>query len=99
MKLLMVSPRYYPHIGGVEYVVKSVAERLAKMGHYVAVLAGEPSVERPYEEVINGVIVVRWPVLSPSGAYYVPMMRNKLREWLKDELKNTTFLNAENSLL
>jgi len=42
VKLMLVAPRYYPHIGGVEYVVKSVAERLARMGHDVIVLAGEP---------------------------------------------------------
>jgi len=27
MRILYVSPTYYPRIGGVEYVVKSVAER------------------------------------------------------------------------
>jgi len=29
MKILIATPKYHPHIGGVEYVVKSVAERLA----------------------------------------------------------------------
>jgi len=28
MRVLYIAPSYYPHIGGVEYVVKSVAERL-----------------------------------------------------------------------
>ncbi|MEM3745652.1 MAG: hypothetical protein QW323_04065 [Candidatus Bathyarchaeia archaeon] len=29
-ELLFVSSRYYPHVGGVEYVVKSVAEGLIR---------------------------------------------------------------------
>jgi len=46
MKILYIAPAYYPHIGGLEYVVKSVAERLAKRGHEVVVLAGEPNAEK-----------------------------------------------------
>jgi hypothetical protein len=38
--------------------VKSVAERLGRMGHDVAVLAGEPEVERPREEVVGDVKAV-----------------------------------------
>jgi len=30
MRILFVLATYYPHIGGVEYVVKSIAERLAE---------------------------------------------------------------------
>jgi len=41
LKILYISPEYYPRIDGVEYVVKSVSERLARMGHEVTVLAGE----------------------------------------------------------
>jgi len=47
MKILYVSSTYYPRIGGMKYVVKSVAERLAKSGHEVFVLAGEPNIEKP----------------------------------------------------
>jgi len=37
MKIVYVAPGYSPQIGGVEHVVKSVAERLAKLGHEVTV--------------------------------------------------------------
>ncbi len=30
MKIAYIAPTYPPRIGGIEYVVKSVAERLAK---------------------------------------------------------------------
>ena len=47
MRVLFVAPSYYPSIGGVEYVVKSVAERLARMGHEVTVVAGDPGAGGP----------------------------------------------------
>jgi len=50
VKILFIASFYYPSIGEVEYVVKSVAERLAKRGHEVTVIAGEPGAERPMEE-------------------------------------------------
>jgi glycosyltransferase involved in cell wall biosynthesis len=80
MKILQVSPRYYPHIGGVEYVVKSISERLVKMGHDVTILAGEMNIDKPKEEVVNGVSVIKWPVWSPGEAYYYPLKRNKLKD-------------------
>jgi glycosyltransferase involved in cell wall biosynthesis len=84
MRILFIVPSYYPHIGGVEYVVKSVAERLAKAGHEVTVVAGEPSTDKPYEDVVNGVRVVRWPVWSPGSAYHIPRMRSELEKLLKE---------------
>jgi glycogen synthase len=37
MRIVYVAQSYHPRIGGVEYVVKSVAKRMAKMGHEVTV--------------------------------------------------------------
>jgi len=82
MRTLFVAPRYYPHIGGVEYVVKSVAERLAGRGHEVMVLCGESGMEKPKEELINGVHLVKWPIYAPGDAYYIPRMRYMLKNWL-----------------
>jgi len=84
MKILYIAPLYYPHIGGLEHVVKSVAERLVRLGCEVLVLAGEPSIDKPVEEFINGVRVVRWPVLSPGGAYHFPKKRRDLKNMLKE---------------
>ena len=72
MRILVVAPRYSPYIGGVEHVAQSLAERLARRGHDVVVLAGEPRIDRPAEEEVGGVSVVRWPTWSPGGAYHVP---------------------------
>jgi glycosyltransferase involved in cell wall biosynthesis len=84
MRVLFIAPSYYPHIGGVEYVVKSVAERLARAGYEVVVAAGEPSADKPREDVVDGVRVVRWPVWSPGNAYHIPRKRSELEKLLKE---------------
>jgi Glycosyltransferase len=88
MRLLFITPGYYPRIGGVEYVVKSVAERLAKAGHNVTVLAGEPGINKPFEEEVKRVRVVRWPIWSPGNAYHFPRRRSELEKLLKDLARN-----------
>jgi glycosyltransferase involved in cell wall biosynthesis len=82
MRILFVVPRYYPFIGGVEYVVKSLAERLAKMGHEVVVLCGEPGIDKLVEEEIEKVHVIRWPTWAPNNAYHVPRRREDLDRFL-----------------
>jgi len=84
MRILFIAPSYYPHIGGVEYVVKSVAERLAKANHEVIVVAGEPSTDKPREDIVEGVKVVRWPIWSPGSAYHIPRRRSNLEKLLKE---------------
>jgi glycosyltransferase involved in cell wall biosynthesis len=53
MRILFIAPSYYPHIGGVEYVVNSISERLVNISHEVTVLAGEPDLDRPREEELK----------------------------------------------
>jgi glycosyltransferase involved in cell wall biosynthesis len=84
MKILQVAPHYYPRIGGLEYVVKSVSERLVKIGHKVTVLAGEPDINKLREEEVNGVRVIRWPTWSPSGAYHFPRKKSDLEKLLRE---------------
>jgi len=93
MKILFITPTYYPHIGGVEYVVKSIAERLVKKGHDISVLAGEPQIEKPIEEWLNNVRIIRWPTYAPSNAYHIPRLRRKLEEHLKEYVKNTDVIH------
>jgi len=88
MRMLYIAQAYHPRIGGVEYVVKSVAERLAKAGHDVSVLAGEPGIDRPAEEEVNGVRVIRWPTWTPGGAYHIPRQRGRLESALRELLRD-----------
>jgi glycosyltransferase involved in cell wall biosynthesis len=87
MKVMFVVSHYYPYAGGVEYVVKSVAERLVKKGHDVTVLCGEPSLDDPKEGWINDVHVFRWPVWAPGDAYHIPRMGSKLKSWLLNAIR------------
>jgi len=83
MRILLATPSYYPNIGGVEYVVKSIAERLATLGHETTVVTGDPKADKPREEEIDGVHVIRWPTWAPSGAYHVPKKGGQLRDLLQ----------------
>ena len=87
MKILQIATHYYPRVGGLEYVVKSVSERLVKTGHEVTVIAGEPDIEKPREEEINGVKVIKWPTWSPGEAYHFPRNRRELERLLRDLAK------------
>jgi glycosyltransferase involved in cell wall biosynthesis len=84
MRILQIATHYYPRIGGLEYVVKSVSERLAKAGHETIVIAGEPEIDKPQKEEINNVRVIRWPTISPRDAYHIPRKRSELEKLLKE---------------
>ena len=94
MEILQIATHYYPRIGGLEYVVKSVAERLVKAGHEVVIVAGEPSIEEPVEEEVNGVRVVRWPTWSPGEAYHFPRRGSELERLLKDLAKSVEVVHV-----
>jgi glycosyltransferase involved in cell wall biosynthesis len=72
MRILQVSPLYFPSIGGVEQHVKNISEQLAKE-HEVTVFACDPSGRLPKEEKINGVIVRRFKSFSPQDAYHISL--------------------------
>ena len=64
MRIVHVAPFYYPVIGGVEGVVKRIAEHMAERGHEVYVITynrlrrgGLNALSR--EEVVNGIHVIR----------------------------------------
>ncbi|HEU4588621.1 MAG TPA: glycosyltransferase family 4 protein [Gemmatimonadales bacterium] len=69
MKILHISPMYYPALGGAEVHLKEVSEGLAARGHDVTVLTANvqntwdlwPAQDGalPATEVINGVTVIR----------------------------------------
>lgn len=96
MKILFVSPRYYPYIGGVEYVVKSIAERLTRLGHEVTVLSGDPRIRVKREEELNGVYVIRWPTYTPGDAYYIPRRISSFTNMVKELVKSHDVLHIHN---
>lgn len=60
----MVLTFYHPHWTGLTAYAKRLAERLARRGHEVTVLASQHEETLPLEETISGVRVVRIPIAS-----------------------------------
>jgi glycosyltransferase involved in cell wall biosynthesis len=67
LNLLMVTPRYFPYIGGIETLVYEVGRRLVRQGVNVTLLtavAHDFPVSLPREDVIEGMHILRvkaWP--------------------------------------
>lgn len=84
MKVTQVCPRYYPYVGGVERVVKNVAEQLVSRNYEITVYATDPSGKLPQLQVVNGVRVRNYSALAPNEAYYLPhpnMLAHLLSEY------------------
>lgn len=60
MKILFFLEHYYPKIGGVETLFKSLAEALVGKGYQVTVLTTRTSREMPRKEEVNGVEIIRF---------------------------------------
>ena len=97
MKLLIVSPRYHPHIGGVQYVVKSIAKALIKVGHDVTILAGEPETKKCHEELAGKIKVIRWPTWAPWNAYHIPRDMNELGRKLKELFREVDVIHVHSA--
>ena len=63
MKILIVLTYYRPHISGLTIYVERLARALAQRGHRVTVLTSHYAKDLPYREVLDGVTVIRHPVL------------------------------------
>jgi glycosyltransferase involved in cell wall biosynthesis len=60
MKIVHIFHSYWPAIGGMENVVKALAESMAELGHEVHVITSMNEAEgRAREEIINGVYIHR----------------------------------------
>lgn len=59
MRIVQVVPWFYPHLGGVESHVRSLAAELSRRGHEVTVLTTRHDPSIPGEERIDGARVVR----------------------------------------
>jgi glycosyltransferase involved in cell wall biosynthesis len=97
MKIVHIHHHYWPVIGGLENVVKALAEGMAKLGHEVHVITSTYGAGgRPREEVVNGVRVHR--VRSNRLGY--PDLTYPL-EYPIDVLKNADVVHghSQNSLL
>jgi len=73
MRIVMVSARYFPFMGGIETHIHEVGTRLVTRGHSVTVLTTDPTGGWPAEEDVSGIRVVRvraWP--ERRDYYFAP---------------------------
>ncbi|MCK5038833.1 MAG: glycosyltransferase family 4 protein [Thermoplasmata archaeon] len=81
MKIIQVTPRYFPDIGGVETHVKAISEVLVEKGFEVEVICTDPSGSYPKNENINGVEIRRFKSFAPNEAYYIaPRIHSYLKK-------------------
>jgi len=64
MKILAALTYYRPHVSGLTIYVERLCRALAGRGHAVTVLTSHYEPSLPYEEMMDGVRVVRAPVLA-----------------------------------
>lgn len=73
MRILQVTPGYYPIIGGVEKHAQALSERMACRGHEVTVVTMQPRTGRlPEHESHNGVRIRRFAATGVGDAYRLP---------------------------
>ncbi|EFH81676.1 glycosyltransferase family 4 protein [Ktedonobacter racemifer] len=85
LKVLMVTPRYFPYVGGTETHVHEVGPRLAERGIHVTILttiANPDDYDRlPHEETVEGMRVIRvraWP--AQRDYYYTSEIRSYIKK-------------------
>jgi glycosyltransferase involved in cell wall biosynthesis len=81
MRILMVTPRYFPDMGGVETHVSEVTRRLARAGADVTILTADRTGRRPASEQIDGVSIRRvraWP--AQRDYYFAPGIARVIAE-------------------
>jgi glycosyltransferase involved in cell wall biosynthesis len=73
-KVLMVTPRYFPYVGGVETHVHEVGRRLAGYDIGITVLTTQPHapyLAQPDNAVVEGMQIVRVPAWPSQRDYYL----------------------------
>jgi glycosyltransferase involved in cell wall biosynthesis len=70
MHVLQVTPRYPPHMGGVETVVQRVSELLVAKGVDVTVYSVDLERRLPRRQKVNGVLVKRFAPLFGDPLYF-----------------------------
>ena len=84
MKILVFSPFYPPHIGGLETHSDEFNKHLSTKGVEITVFTPQLPKEAPEQEIRhNGVRVIRYPAFEPLHNYPMPMFWKKAfwREW------------------
>lgn len=78
-RILMVTPRFFPYMGGVESHVYQVGRRMAAQGWDITILTADPSGKLSANEDIEGIKIIRvraWP--TNRDYYWAPGIYQKI---------------------
>jgi len=70
VKVLMVTPRYSPSVGGTETHVYEVGRRVAERGVALTLLTTAPAGSAPSVEMADGMRIIRVRAWPPRGDYF-----------------------------
>jgi glycosyltransferase involved in cell wall biosynthesis len=73
VKILQITHRYAPDIGGIETHVQAISEQFVAQGHSVTVVAMSPGMRAAVETEENGVRIVRLPSIGFGPNYQFPI--------------------------
>lgn len=99
--LVIVLTYYAPYVSGLTNVARDLAEGLANRGWRVCVVASKHDPQLPTHDVVNGVRVVRAPVLARvgKGTVGLNLTRLALREMARSAVVNLHLPLVEAGLL
>jgi len=85
MRIALVTPYFYPHIGGVESHVYYLARELIELGHEVGVFTSRFEIDLVSRETMDGFLLVRVkPFAIPMTAPIVPGYGEELSRFKPD---------------
>ncbi|MCK4570279.1 MAG: glycosyltransferase family 4 protein [Bacteroidales bacterium] len=93
MKILFILELYYPNIGGIEKLFKSLAEKLVEEGYSVTIITTRFRKDLPLNETINGVKIKRLRISSRFLFTFFGIF-GMLKEARKCYIIHTTSFNA-----
>lgn len=98
MKILQVTPDYYPEIGGIERHIQAISAQMAARGHTVVVATMAPRVAAPLRELTNEVTVLRFPWVG-TAVYRFPRGLLRYLQRSRDDFDIVHVHNYHTSLI
>lgn len=89
----IVAPLYSPFVGGVERYVERLAAGLRARGMPVEIVSTDPSSRAPTRDVVEGIIVRRFPTLRGDRTFFASP---SLTRWLSSNAHRYALLHAHN---
>ena len=76
MKILFVLENYYPNVGGLETLFKTLVEKLVAAGHEITIITTKPFAGLPFKEEIGNIKIIRLPFGRYSYTFlgFIPIL-------------------------